>query len=62
MICVCKLQLLLITDTKDPTHLLSMGFGFVTFYRPEEAQKALKEMQVSVIMLTFHVESTRLTE
>uniref|UniRef100_A0A915PXN7 RRM domain-containing protein n=1 Tax=Setaria digitata TaxID=48799 RepID=A0A915PXN7_9BILA len=32
-------------DTTDPTVVLSMGFGFITFYRPEDAQQALKEMQ-----------------
>lgn len=35
-----------VTDVKDPKKALSMGFGFVTFYRPEDAQQALKEMQV----------------
>ncbi|KAL3985712.1 RNA recognition motif family protein [Acanthocheilonema viteae] len=32
-------------DAADPTKALSMGFGFVTFYQPEDAQQAIKEMQ-----------------
>lgn len=34
------------SDAADPTKVLSMGFGFVTFYQPEDAQQAVKEMQV----------------
>ncbi|KAM3716826.1 putative RNA-binding protein [Dirofilaria immitis] len=32
-------------DTADPTKTLSMGFGFIKFYKPEDAQQAIKEMQ-----------------
>ncbi|EJD76605.1 RNA recognition domain-containing protein [Loa loa] len=32
-------------DAVDPTKALSMGFGFITFYQPEDAQQAIKEMQ-----------------
>ncbi|VDN05656.1 unnamed protein product [Thelazia callipaeda] len=32
-------------EVEEPTKTLSMGFGFVTFYRPEDAEEALKEMQ-----------------
>ncbi|VDK79849.1 unnamed protein product [Litomosoides sigmodontis] len=32
-------------DTADPSKALSMGFGFVTFYQPKDAEQAIKEMQ-----------------
>ncbi|VDM99298.1 unnamed protein product, partial [Onchocerca ochengi] len=32
-------------DAADPTKTLSMGFGFIMFYKPEDAQQAIKEMQ-----------------
>ncbi|CAG9540195.1 unnamed protein product, partial [Cercopithifilaria johnstoni] len=32
-------------DAADPMKALSMGFGFVTFYHPEDAQQAIKDMQ-----------------
>ncbi|VDO67822.1 unnamed protein product [Onchocerca flexuosa] len=32
-------------NAADPTKTLSMGFGFITFYKPEDAQQAVKEMQ-----------------
>ena len=33
----------------DPGKSLSMGFGFVQFYTQEEAKRAIKELQVSVV-------------
>lgn len=32
-------------NMKDPSHPLSMGFGFVEFATPEQAQRALKDLQ-----------------
>ncbi|EJW86926.1 RNA recognition domain-containing protein [Wuchereria bancrofti] len=32
-------------DATDATKALSMGFGFITFYQPEDAQQAIKDMQ-----------------
>ncbi|VIO98796.1 RNA recognition motif [Brugia malayi] len=32
-------------DATDATKTLSMGFGFITFYQPEDAQQAIKDMQ-----------------
>jgi multiple RNA-binding domain-containing protein 1 len=34
-------------DKADPTRALSMGFGFVQFYRQADAQRAIKELQVN---------------
>ncbi|ELU12200.1 hypothetical protein CAPTEDRAFT_225018 [Capitella teleta] len=36
-------------DIKNPGSMLSMGFGFVEYAKPESAQKALKTLQHSVL-------------
>ncbi len=38
-------------DAADPLKCLSLGFGFVQYYRRVDAQSALKELQVGVNMV-----------